>query len=336
MILRRLGLAALSCTACFSEPGDATGSESSTSTSDDVSTSATSTATTSTSATSSADTSTSTSASTTSADTLTSSADTLATSDTGIECAADQVLAPIVPAGWSGPHVLFPGDADIGLPGCPETLDVSTPDAAFADGHASCGCTCAPRCSVAWTEAGGNDCRDGGLVAVGEGANLECIPFGQPGWIRNLGTPGSVECDSTNVTPHFDSLVWDTNFRVCETAAPCVSVPAPAIGPCIRSDGDKPCDDPLLPNKHLLAGSGTLGCDACGSCASGVVDACGNATVQVYQFSMCGGIVQQAIDAGSCSLEAEFSDAEMHVDTVVCNDSPATVTPVDVVTFCCA
>lgn len=341
MILRRLALAPLLGIACFSEPGDVTGTDASTSTSDDAGTSITDPTTTSASTTSSVDTSASTSTSTTTSDdTLTTSvdtSDTIDTSATGGECPPDQVPAPAVPVGWSGPHVLFPGDPDIGLPDCPEALDASTPDAAFAGGHASCGCTCAPRCSVTWTEPGGNSCSDGGgMVAVSDGADLECIPFFGAGWIGNLGTPGLPECDSTNVTPHAESLAWDTSFRVCESAGPCLGVPAPALGPCVRHDGDQPCEDPLFPTKHLLGAGGTIGCDACGSCSSAVVEACESATVRVYQFSMCGGIVEQEIDAQSCSLEATYTDAEMHVDVATCNDTSAAVTPTGVATFCCA
>lgn len=336
MVLRRFVLTPLLGIACFSEPSDVSGTESSTSTSDDGGTSITNASTTTASATGSVDTSTSASTSTTSGDTLTSSVDTNDASETGSECPLDQVPAPLVPAGWSGPHVLLPGEAEMMLPACPDSLGASTPDVAFAGGHASCGCTCAPRCNVSWREAGGIDCTDGDMVAVSGGADLECIPFFQPGWIGNIGTPAVPECESNEVTPHADSLAWDTRFRVCESAGPCVVVPGPAIGPCVRHDGDELCEDPLLPNKHLLAGDGAIACGACGSCASGVVDACAAATVRVYQSPACGGIVQQEIDAQSCSLDDTYTDAEMHVDEVTCNDTPATVTPTNVVTFCCA
>lgn len=329
----------LLCAACFSEPADAEGGDASTSTSADDSTSVTSTSTGATSMTSAE---TGTSASTTNGDTVTTNVDTGTSdasdaSETGSECGPDRVPAPTIPAGWSGPHVLFAGDADLGLPDCPELLDASQPDAAFAGGHAFCGCTCAPRCNVTWTEPGGNSCSDGGgMVAISDGADSDCIPFLGPGWIGNPGTPGAIECDSTSIMPHADSLAWDTSFRVCESAAACVSVPESGIGPCLRHDGDEACEDPRFATKHLLASDGTIACGACGSCASGVVEACQAAEVHVYPSPSCGGVVDQAIDPESCSVDDTYSDAQMHVEAATCLDSPATVTPTGVVTFCCA
>jgi hypothetical protein len=274
----------------------------------------------------------------TTSSTTASSITTSTTADTGDVttdsggCGEKEVPAPPVPAEWEGPFMLMPAMPDAMMPpDCPPELVPSAMQIVKGGPHGGCECSCDLACVVDFYGDPGCVTAVGASVSV----TANCTMGGAyHGLYTGLSDPN--ECMEPEFGPKLPTQ-WDDTMRVCaaDQDAACLPFPIGAIGPCIRSAGQRDCMLDELSLRIVVGTDATFECDPCPSCVMQADTQCGAASVGVYDGNSCSSM-SETLGVADCSM-TPASQLQL-VGGVVqqCADATALPTLVDAQTFCCA
>ena len=277
--------------------------------------------------------------------------------ETGV-CAGN--CAPEVPAGFSGPVLVYAGEGEASA--CPATAPAVAADL-YADLQApaaQCSCECGDAenvsCGAATLREHGNTCLqpivNPDTWTLNPGA---CVPYASSSTALNVFAP-TLQTAGGSCDPSFSQTIpetgWAQTVRLCDALvtddacdadASCSSAPTDDFDRvCVYVEGEASCPEEGWTQRQVVHAE-VVDDRGCSECSCGAPSGTCGGTVSLTQNSCGGGaVLVGSVNAGSCSAGLSTNgNRAQYVPEPQASCSPSggaptgTATPTGPVTLCC-